>query len=107
MVQQGDHLFTLIWRPGPSWVVGKPIQEQDLGEHRDYFGELSRRGLVVIAGPFIDPRSGGMAVLRAADLEAAQSIFSQDPAVVAGVFLGDVRPFYTVYADAIPESVAC
>ena len=43
--------------------------------------------------------SGGMAVLRAASLSKAPEIFSRDPGVCDGVFVGEVRPLCVVFGD--------
>jgi hypothetical protein len=32
--------FLVIYRPGPSWLVGKPISEQPLKEHGKYMLSL-------------------------------------------------------------------
>jgi uncharacterized protein YciI len=104
MVQSGDRLFTILWRRGPAWVAGKPVTEQKLDPHRQYFSDLTQRGVVVLAGPFVDAESGGIAVLRAPDSAAAEAIFRNDPAVEDGVFEGDVRPFYTVFAQMAAET---
>ena len=97
-MRSGENLFVILWRRGPSWVPEKPITEQDLGRHRAYFADLTSQGLIVLAGPFLDNASGGMAVLRVTDLDAAKRIMREDPAIAERVFEGEVRPFHTVFA---------
>src|SRR4030095_5051573 len=62
-----EALFALLYRPGPSWILGQPITGQPLGPHRAYIEQLFAAGRVVVAGPFLDGTSGGLAVVRRAD----------------------------------------
>jgi uncharacterized protein YciI len=81
-------LFALLYRPGPHWVHGEPLDRQPLAAHLAYMEELSWAGRIALAGPFLDA-AAGLAVLRAADAEAAAAVLANDPAVRHGV-LGDV-----------------
>lgn len=98
MVRPGDRMFVILLRPGPAWRVGKPVIEQDLDDHRAYFGSLDARGQVALAGPFLDLEAGGMIVLRAANVADAAHLMNDDPAVVSGVFAAALRPFYAMFA---------
>ena len=84
-----------MYRPGPSWLAGKPLAEQPLKEHGRYMIELYGKGTLKFAGPFLDD-SGGAMVMEA-DTEAdAKALVAADPAVKGGVMLADLRPWRLV-----------
>ncbi|MCU0492764.1 MAG: YciI family protein [Chloroflexaceae bacterium] len=82
--------FLVIYRPGPSWLAGKPIAEQPLAGHFAYMEQLYSQGILRLGGPFLDD-SGAAAVLEADDLTTAQQLAAHDPAVVAGVAVVSVH----------------
>ncbi|MHA4839377.1 YciI family protein [Sphingopyxis sp. MSC1_008] len=84
-------LFALILAPGPAWKPGRPFAEQGLRAHFDYWMALFRAGRIASAGPV--GTDGGLVLLRAADQAAADAILAADPAIVAGIFTGTVRPY--------------
>lgn len=106
MTEPGDRLFTILWRPGPAWIAGCSVAEQQLDQHREYIASLASQGLIVVAGAFLDAGSGGMAVLRAASMSEAQEIYRNDPGVRDDVFVGEVRPLHDVFADAALSGLA-
>lgn len=101
-VREGDRLFAILWRPGRAWIAGQPVQHQKLTEHRAYWTRLSRAGRVFVAGPYVDAEAGGIALIRAATIDEARQIMSDDPAVTAGVFVGTLRPYYVVFGNTGP-----
>lgn len=84
--------FLVIYRPGPAWLVGKPVSEQPLKEHGKYMLGLYIRGSMKLAGPLAD-NAGGAVVLEVADQPEAQAIVAQDPAVKSGIFVYEVHPW--------------
>lgn len=84
--------FLVIYRPGPSWPAGVPVKELPLREHGRFLLGLYAEGVMKQAGPFTD-NSGGAVVLTAPDLEHAMDVVKSDPAVEAGLFLYEVRPW--------------
>lgn len=98
-VAAGEHppslAFLLIYRPGPAWPQGKTLGELSLSDHGRYMLDLYRRGHLHMAGGFIDD-SGGAAVLTVADASQARAIADADPAVVAGLFIHELRPWRLV-----------
>lgn len=91
MTSEANALFAIVYSAGPSWRPGVPMQDQGLVEHFYYMRDLHASGATLLAGPFGD--DGGIVLLRAADLEAAQAIMAADPAVTSGLFVGEVRRF--------------
>lgn len=89
-------VFALLYRPGPAWVAGRPVRAQALGPHRAYAQSLFEQGRLLAGGPFLDD-SGGIALVRAADADDARRILAADPAVAAGVFVGEARPWAALF----------
>lgn len=87
--------YLVVYRPGPSWTPGKPLSEQGLGEHFKYVLGLYRTGSLRQGGGFTDD-SGGAMVIDAQDDAAARAIVAADPAVTAGIFAFDLRPWRLV-----------
>jgi uncharacterized protein len=94
-VPKAKTTYLVVYRPGPSWLPGKPLAEQPLKEHGRYMIELYGKGTLKMAGPFLDDSGGAMVV--EADTEAgAKAIVAADPAVVGGIMLADLRPWRIV-----------
>jgi uncharacterized protein YciI len=87
--------FLVVYRPGPSWVAGKPLAEQPLKEHGRYMIELYGKGVLKMAGPFLDD-SGGAMVFEAASETDAKALVAADPAVAGGIMVADLRPWRIV-----------
>ena len=88
-------LFLFLYRQGPAWEAGKPINQQKLAPHAAYIRKLMAEGKVVAGGPWADgergPADGGMAIVRAASREEAKALLAADPAITSGVFAADIR----------------
>jgi uncharacterized protein YciI len=79
--------------PGPKWLAGKRPQEQPgIGEHIAHMQGWDEKKILVCGGPFLDG-TGGLAVLRAASLEEAESLAKADPSVAAGLLVPEVHPW--------------
>ena len=91
-------LFVIYYTPGDSWQEGKPFMEQDLLAHGAYMKELYDDEVLTHGGPFLDD-SGGMSIIKAESLEAAQAIVDADPGVVNGVFRARLHPWFSVNWD--------
>jgi uncharacterized protein YciI len=92
--------YALIYAPGPQWLAGRPVTEQNLGPHRAYMAELYARGRVLLGGPFLDDAGGGVALLRAKGRDEATALLAADPAIREGVFTGVVRRWHAVFNEA-------
>jgi hypothetical protein len=46
--------YAFIYAPGPQWLVGRPVTEQNLEAHCAYMGDLYARGQVPLGGLFVD-----------------------------------------------------
>lgn len=86
----GPELFLFLYRPGPSWRKGVPMKDQGLQPHGAYMKRLLDDGRLYAGGGFVDV-DGGMAILRARDMEEARAILAADPAITAGIFQAEIR----------------
>jgi hypothetical protein len=97
----GTPLYVCIYRAGPAWLAGKPASAQPLRPHGAYMKRLFDEGRLLAGGPMPDTE-GGMAIVRADDLEAAKAIFAVDPAITAGVMIGEVHSWTPVFLSDKP-----
>jgi uncharacterized protein YciI len=72
--------FVIYFTQGEEWIKGKPIGEQGLQQHLEYWLKYGEEGKVLAGGPFMDS-SGGIMVLEVKDVEEAKNLVSKDPAV--------------------------
>src|SRR4051794_40307708 len=55
--------FVVVHSPGPSWKPGVPAFEQEgLQSHVAHYSQLLKQGKLVMGGPFLDARSGGIMI---------------------------------------------
>lgn len=90
-------LYLFLYKPGPAWKAGLPIERQALKPHAVYIQRLLADGKLVGGGPTLDVE-GGMAIVRAASADEARAMLAADPAITAGVFVAEVRTWLPVYA---------
>ena len=66
-----------------------------IGRHFERLQAATRTGKVLLAGRTDEPndKTLGLVVFEAADVAEAERFMSEDPAVVAGVMLHEVRPY--------------
>jgi uncharacterized protein len=96
-------LFAIIYRPGPKWKTGLPMEEQGLRDHFVYMRDLGAREIVAVAGPL--GTDGGLFIVRVPDRQAAVQVMEADPAVISGVFTGEVKPFVLTIGGRSPLNV--
>jgi uncharacterized protein YciI len=87
--------WLVVYRPGPAWLLGKPVGQQPLKEHFRFLVGLYKKGILRFAGPFTDD-SGGAAALLVPSEEEAKALVASDPAVAAGVMLPELHPWRPV-----------
>jgi uncharacterized protein YciI len=88
--------FVITYSTGPSWKAGVAMKDQGLGPHVAYMKELRDTHRLFAAGPFPDS-NGGMLIVKAASLEEAKDILAHDPAVIAGIFTGQVQHWVNAF----------
>ncbi len=85
-------LYTI--HPSNMKMLKGPTQaeQESLAGHFAYLQDLTRKGVVVLAGPCTDDSGLGIVVFEAPDENAARRIMNADPAVSAGVFIAELHP---------------
>lgn len=86
--------FVYFIHPAREGFIDEPTEEEAarVGEHFRYLRALTEQGVVVLAGPSLDPPYTGIVIFRATDRAAAETIMRSDPAVAAGVFTARLSP---------------
>jgi len=92
--------YAFVYAPGPQWLAGRPLAEQNLGPHRAYIADLYARAQVLFGGAFLDDAGGGFGVVRAQGRDEASALFAADPAITEGVLTGVVRRWHAVFDEA-------
>lgn len=90
-----DIRFVVFHTPGPNWQRGKSMFEQvGLQDHVAHYRKLLDGGQLVLGGPHIDEKSGGMMIPSSGVSEEEIKAFAlADPAVKSGLLLAEVRPW--------------
>lgn len=88
-------LFAISYTPGPAWLEGTPILEQPLQGHLAYMTELSKRGILLLGGPFKETQAG-LGIIMAASTDEALALASKDPAVQSRLIIATVNPWKVV-----------
>lgn len=96
-------LFAIVFRPGPAWRPGLPMSEQGLLEHGQYWAGLFKADRVFSAGRM--GADGGLVLFHARDLAEAEAVLAADPAIAAGIFVGDARPYAPRFLSKEPLTV--
>lgn len=89
-------VYVVRYRPGPSYRADRPLLRQDLREHEAYMRSQTQAGIIIAAGPTFD-NPGGLVLIRAATSAEAQAFIRSDPAVIAGIFAGEVTDWRPVF----------
>lgn len=71
--------------------------------HLRHMFTLRRRGRLIMFGPVRDAgRLRGIGVVTVATREEAEALMAEDPAVLAGRLIVEVRPWFTMPGDRLP-----
>ncbi|WP_439672388.1 YCII-related domain-containing protein [Cupriavidus necator] len=74
-----------------------PRMADVLQRHLEWVVLAEQRGEIFLSGPFTDGgepgAGGGMTILRASSLAAAQQVIDADPFIAEGIFEAEVRPW--------------
>ena len=87
--------FVVMHVPGTTWKAGLPAFEQEgLQAHVSHYASLLKQGKLVMGGPFLDAKSGGIMVAEVGVSEQELRAFAgEDPAVKSGLLSFEVRPW--------------
>jgi ketosteroid isomerase-like protein/uncharacterized protein YciI len=92
--------YALIYGPGPQWLAGRAVTEQNLQAHWAYLRDLYAQGQVALGGLFVDDAGGGFALVRSKGRGEAMALLAADPAIREGVFTGVVRRWHAAFNEA-------
>ena len=90
-----DIRFVVLHTPGPAWQPGKSLfEQQGVREHVEHYRKFLTQGKLVIGGPHLDAKGGGMMIpARGVSEQEIRAYAAEDPAVKSGVLLAEVRPW--------------
>ena len=90
-----DVRFIVVHTPGPSWKPGVPAFEQEgLQLHVGHYAKLLKAGKLLMGGPLMDEKSGGiMVAVPEVTEEELRKFATEDPAVQSGLLAFEVRPW--------------
>ena len=91
-------LFAMICTDKPDSL---DLRMETRPQHVAYLDGLNERGVLKIAGPFLDADGkpcGSLVIVEAMDMYAAREIADADPYAKAGLFAQvDIRPYNWVF----------
>ncbi len=68
-------------------------EAEAFSQHFEYLRNHHTAGRLLLAGPTLGPHNTGIVVFTATDELDARSFMENDPAIIAGVARGELRPF--------------
>ena len=80
----------------PRADFAETMTAQEKTVFRDHYrrlAELTRAGIVVLAGPTLGSTNTGIVVFEAPDEAAARTLMEADPVFLAGIGRAELRPF--------------
>jgi len=96
--------YLVVLKHGPKWIPNKPVAEQPLLSHGRYLNEQMSKGVLVMAGPFLDD-SGGLILYRGKDEAEVRAIAEHDPGVIGQILaVESIRPFRVAFDAATAKS---
>jgi uncharacterized protein YciI len=103
-VTERPNQYVVLLKRGPNWIPNKPASEQPLSNHGRYLNEQMSKGVLLIAGPFLDD-SGGLILYRGRDEAEVRAIAEHDPGVINQILAVEfIRPFQVAFDAATGKS---
>jgi uncharacterized protein len=96
--------YMVFLKKGPKWTGEQTPEVLAIHKgHMEHLSRMSKSGKMILAGPFLDGGDiAGVCIFATATTEEARAAASQDPAVQAGRFIIDVKPWMTVKGISAP-----
>lgn len=82
-------IYVVRYRPGEGYLTDRPLLQQDLRQHAEYMCSQTQNGTIIAAGPTFG-QAGGLVLIGVSNREEADAFVRNDPAVMAGIFVGEV-----------------
>ena len=96
--------YVVLLKRGPKWIPNKPAAEQPLSNHGRYLNEQMSKGVLLMAGPFLDD-SGGLILYRGRDEAEVRAIAEHYPGVIDQILaVESIRPFRVAFDAATGKS---
>jgi uncharacterized protein YciI len=79
----------------PREDFGATMSDEERAVWGEHFALLQRRlddGTLILAGPTLGKINTGIHVFEAPDLETAERMMNEDPAIASGIGRGELRP---------------
>jgi len=94
--------FLCLLRKGPHWDVTQG-HEDLMSLQLAFIRRQTELGKLLMTGPVVDQADSltGISVIRAENLQEAQALANEDPAVQAGRLFAEVRPVFLPLLDAV------
>jgi uncharacterized protein YciI len=98
--------FLILLRPARSSFPGDATADElaVVGAHFSYMKRAVDAGDAILVGRTQDERPLGLAVIEAADQASARRFMEADPAVAAGIFTAELRPYEIALLRAAPPT---
>lgn len=77
--------------------IKEKITPEMMEPHVAFVRNLIEKGISVVSGPFADERKGGMFILDVETESQALELAKNDPAVISGILINDIRPFLLLH----------
>jgi uncharacterized protein YciI len=94
--------FVVVSEPGPAWVAGRPMREQDgWPEHAAFMNALAAERFVLLGGPLHGgPTHRALLVVAAPDESTARRRLGEDPWRVSGILrVRSFEPWEIILGD--------
>jgi len=78
-------------------MLRKDVTAEMMQPHIEYLKELYTKGKLIITGPFLDEKRGGMFVIDVESEEELMDIVNNDPAIKNGFAKSEIRPYKIVF----------
>ena len=99
-----NNQYLVLLKRGPKWLPNKGAAEQPLLNHGHYLNDQMSRGVLQLAGPFLDD-SGGLVLYNTRNEAEARSIAEHDPGVIDQILaIESIRPFRIAFDAATGKS---
>ena len=84
----GLRAWVIFLEPVRPEMATAPTKDEEakVSAHFEYLKRLQAEGILVLAGPSLEPPQIGLVIFRAVDRAQAERILADDPAVAGGVF---------------------
>jgi uncharacterized protein YciI len=99
--------WLLLFRPGPDRSHDEATAERIQTAHLAHLFQLEAEGKLTMFGPVLDADDLlGIGVITVPSRAEAEALIADDPAVLAGRLVLEVRPFFTLPGSTLPSEGA-